>query len=191
MYPRPTTSPTATCRFSKWYMNPPPYVVKSSGQPAVCSTSPGTCFAGSTSHNSLRPIPHVWGSRSLVERVLRDHLLAEMPACAFGEQRVLAHELDATLIVGRGPAILADAHVARRDAAHGAALVVKHFGAGEPGEDFDAQRLGLLAEPAHDIAEAHDVVAIVDEAGGQQPVREWTSPWSARAARSDPRSPAY
>jgi len=34
-----------------------------SGQPKECSTRPGRCNAGSTSHSSLRPIPYDWGSQ--------------------------------------------------------------------------------------------------------------------------------
>ena len=58
-------------------------------------------------------------------------------------------------------AVLADAHVAGGDAAHRAVLVVEHLGAGEARIDLDAQRLGLLAEPAADVAQADDVVAVV------------------------------
>ena len=82
---------------------------------------------------------------ALVEPVPRDHLLAEMAARAFGEQRVLAEELHAGLEVGGRLAVLADTHVARRHAAHRAVLVVQHFGAGKAGEDLDAQLFGLLS----------------------------------------------
>ncbi len=41
-------------------------------------------------------------------------------------------------------------------------------GAGEARVDLDAERLGLLAEPAADLAEADDVVAGVVETGREQ-----------------------
>jgi hypothetical protein len=50
-----------------------------------------------------------------------------------------------------GAAVAADAHVAGGDAAHGALVVVQHFGAGEAGIDLDAERFGLLAEPAAEL----------------------------------------
>jgi hypothetical protein len=60
-----------------------------------------------------------------------------------------------------GLAVAADAHVAGGDAAHGALVVVEHFGAGEAGIDLDAERFGLRAEPAAELAQADDVVAVV------------------------------
>ena len=57
-------------------------------------------------------------------------------------------------------AVLADAHVAGGDA-DDAAVLLQQFGGGEAGVDLDAQRLRLLAQPAADIAERDDVVAVV------------------------------
>ena len=48
---------------------------------------------------------------------------------------------------------------------------VEHLGRGKAGKDLDAERLGLRREPAHDVAEADDVVAVVVEAVGQERVR--------------------
>ena len=95
-----------------------------------------------------------------------------MAAGALGEQRVLADELHARLEIGGGCPVLADAHVAGRDAAHRPGIVVEHFLTGEPGENLHTQRFRLLSQPAHDVAEAHDVVAVVDEALRQQRVRD-------------------
>ncbi len=64
-------------------------------------------------------------------------------------------------MVGAGLAILADAHVAGGDARHAAFLVVEHLGRGEARIDLDAQRFRLLRQPAADIAEADDEVALV------------------------------
>ena len=69
-------------------------------------------------------------------------------------------------------AVLADAHVAGGDALHRAVLVVEHLGGGEAGIDLDAQRLGLLAEPAADVAQADDVVAVVVHQPRHQEVGE-------------------
>ena len=105
-----------------------------------------------------------------IELEARDQLLAEVAARAFGEDRVLAVQLHAELeVVGR-LAVLADAQVAGGDADDRAVVVVQHLGGGEAGEDLDAQRLGLLRQPAHDVAEADDVVAVVVEAVGQEEI---------------------
>ena len=92
---------------------------------------------------------------------LGHELLGERAAHALGDQRVLGQQVHARRVAVLVLAVLADAHVAGGDAAHRAVLVVEHLGAGEARVDLDAQRLGLLAEPAADVAQADDVVAVV------------------------------
>ena len=110
------------------------------------------------------------GVAAFVELVLRDQLLAEVAARAFREDRVLGMQLHAELEVLGRLAVLADAEVAGGDALHRAIVVVEHFRGREAGEDLDAERLRLLRHPAHDIAEADDVVAFVVERQRHQPV---------------------
>ena len=69
-------------------------------------------------------------------------------------------------------AVLADAHVAGGDAGHRAALVVQHLGGGKARIDFDAQRLGLGREPAADVAERDDEVAVVRHQRRHQEIRQ-------------------
>jgi hypothetical protein len=76
-------------------------------------------------------------------------------------------ELDAGLKRVGLLALAVDAHVARGDAAH-AAFVEQHLVRGESGEDLDAERFGLRAEPAAEGPQADDVVAVVLEAAGQE-----------------------
>jgi hypothetical protein len=78
-----------------------------------------------------------------------DELLAEVAAAAFGEERVFAVQFHARLEVRafgcrrlRRPMSPVATPLTDR-------LVEQHFGAGKAGIDLDAQRLGLLAEPAH------------------------------------------
>ena len=96
-----------------------------------------------------------------VELVARDELLAQVAACAFGEDGVLGQELHAELEVLGGLAVLAQAHVAGGHALDGTVVVVEHFGGGKAGEDLHAERFGLLAQPLGDGAQADDVVAVV------------------------------
>lgn len=49
-------------------------------------------------------------------------------------------------------AVFEDAHGAGGDAFYRSVLVVQHLGAGEPGIDLDAERLGLLTQPFGDVA---------------------------------------
>src|SRR5690606_567912 len=47
------------------------------------------------------------------------------------------------------------------NAIDGTVLVVEHLGGGEAGEDLDPEGLGLFRQPAAQVAEADDVVAVV------------------------------
>jgi hypothetical protein len=98
-------------------------------------------------------------------------LPAEMAARALGEQRVLGEQLDARLEGLGRLAVAPDAHAAGGHAAHRAALVVQDLGGREPGIDLDPEGLGLLAQPAHQVAEAADVVAVVPQAARDRPLR--------------------
>src|SRR5690606_4967336 len=91
-----------------------------------------------------------------VEREALDELLGERTAHALADQRVLAEQRHAGLVVGPGFAVPADAHVTRGDADHGAGLVIEHLGRGKARIDLDPERLGPGGKPAADIAERDD-----------------------------------
>ena len=108
---------------------------------------------------------------AVAQAVLFLELLAQMATTAFGEQRVFRMQFHAGLVCRAGLAVARDAHVAGRDTFHCAALVVENLGAGKARIDLDAQRLSLFAEPLDDVAETHDVVALIQETGRQQLIR--------------------
>ena len=143
----------------------------SSGQPAVWSVSPGSARSGLHLPQLLQADAVALRVATFVELEARDQLAAEAAARALGEDRVLGVQLHAELEVRGRLAVLADAEVAGGDAAHVAAFAVQHLGRGKAGEDLDAERFGLRRQPAHDVAEADDVVAFVAEAIGQQGMR--------------------
>ena len=87
--------------------------------------------------------------------------LGQRPVAALGEHRLPPVEFDAGFEIGGRLAVAADAHRAGGDTADAAVLGVEDFGGGETGIDLDLQCLRLLAEPAAQIAEADDVVAVV------------------------------
>ena len=68
-------------------------------------------------------------------------------------------QLHAGLIAIGRLAVAADTQIAGGHPLDAAVLVVQHLGGGKAGIDLDAERLGLLAEPAAQVAEADDVVA--------------------------------
>jgi hypothetical protein len=107
---------------------------------------------------------------ALVELELADQHLAEMAACTLGEDRVLGVQLHAELELAGGLAVLADAEVAGGHALDRTVVVEEDLGRCEAREDLDAQRFGVLAHPAHHIAQADDVVAFVVHAVGHQEV---------------------
>ena len=84
-----------------------------------------------------------------------------MAAAAFGEEGVFGVQFHALLVGVGGLAVLADAHVAGGHTLDRTVLVVEHFGGGEAGEYFDTRSLRLLAQPAHHVTQADDIVAVV------------------------------
>ena len=102
---------------------------------------------------------------------------AQRPACAFGDDGVFALELHAATEAAGWLAVSAEPHVAGGNAGYGSVFVVEDLGRGKPRVDLHAQLRGLLAEPAADIAETDDVVAVIaherrhDEVGYAQPAR--------------------
>ena len=98
---------------------------------------------------------------SLAEFEPRDQLLAEIAARAFGEQRVFGAQLHAAREGVLRLAVLADAHVAGGDAGDRAVVVVENLGRGKARIDFDAERLRLCRQPAADVAERDDEVAVI------------------------------
>ena len=74
--------------------------------------------------------------------------------------------------IARRLAVLAHAHIAGGDALHPAGIVIEHLGGGEAGIDLHPQPLGLLGQPAAEIAQADDVIALVVHLGrGRQAQR--------------------
>jgi DNA polymerase len=68
-------------------------------------------------------------------------------------------------------AIALDTHVASGDAAHRALFIEQQFRAGKTGKNIHAQRFGLGAQPAAELAEADDVIAVILEALRQSKIR--------------------
>jgi len=99
----------------------------------------------------------------LVAQVVPGHdRLGQRAAHAFGDEDVFAVQLDAGLeVVGR-LAVAVDAEDAGDDALHPAGrFVPDHMAGGHAGIDLDAQRLGLFAQPAGEIAQRGDVAAVI------------------------------
>ena len=63
------------------------------------------------------------------------------------------------------------AHIAGGDAFDGTVFIEQHFGSGKTRVYLHTQRLGLLAEPATDIAQRNHLIALIVKAAGQQAVR--------------------
>ena len=87
--------------------------------------------------------------------------LAQMTAAALGEHGLLGMQFHTDLEHRTFAAVLQAAHIAGRDALHAAILVVQDLGGGEAGIDFHAHRLGLLAQPAAEVTQRDDVIAVI------------------------------
>ena len=96
-----------------------------------------------------------------IEAEAPDELLGERAARAFGEQRVFAGERDAWRVAVLVRAVAGDAHVAGDDALDLAVRTEHGVGDGDARIDLDAERLGLLAEPAAQAAETADIAAMI------------------------------
>ena len=95
------------------------------------------------------PIAYSCGSAPVVEREPADQRLRQVAAHAVAENRDLGADVDARLERRLLLAVLVDAAIAGADA-DDAIAVVQHFRRGEAGEDVDAFRLDLPAEPLHE-----------------------------------------
>ncbi|MNQ85604.1 hypothetical protein D3C85_1007750 [compost metagenome] len=97
-----------------------------------------------------------------VQLVALEQLLADVATAAFGEQGVLGAQFHAGGVVTLFRiALVVDAQVAGDDAAHHAVVVDQRFLGGEARVDLDAEVLGLLGQPAAQVAQRDDVVAFV------------------------------
>ncbi|MCY1497016.1 hypothetical protein D9M68_309710 [compost metagenome] len=91
----------------------------------------------------------------------RNQLLGERAAHALADQRVFAQERHATGEVRSRFAIALDAHVAGGNADDGTFVVIEHFGRGKARIDLDTQGFRMACQPATDIAERDDIVAVI------------------------------
>ncbi len=107
------------------------------------------------------PMPNFCGSRSFDRSIFGDQLLGERAAHALADQRIFAEQLHAAGKARAWLAVLLDAHVAGGDADDRALVVIEHFGGGKARIDLDAEAFGLFGQPATDIAERDDVIAVI------------------------------
>ena len=106
----------------------------------------------------------------LVELETFDDLFGKRTAATFGKQGLLRPKLHAGLeTVGR-LAVFADTHIAGRNAFDRTIFVIQHFGSGKARIDFHAHIFRLLRQPAHDFAQADDVVAMIVEIGSNRQI---------------------
>ena len=93
---------------------------------------------------------------------LADRGAGQMAPGALGQHGGLGGDVGARLEVAQRVAVLAAALVARADAAHGPVLDQQLRGR-RLGEDVGAGLLGLLGQPARELGDRDDVVAVVAE----------------------------
>src|SRR5690606_18919541 len=87
---------------------------------------------------------------------------ADVAAAAFGEQRVLGTQFHARGVHAvLGIAFTVYAQIGRDETSHHALLVDQCFLSGEARIDFDAQVFGLLGQPATQVTQGNNVIALV------------------------------
>src|SRR5262249_51211520 len=87
--------------------------------------------------------------------------LRERAATALGDDSLLGVQFHAGLIALRAVAVAANSEISRGDAPYRAVFAVKHLRRGEAGVDLDPELFRLAREPAAQVAEADDVVAVI------------------------------
>ena len=105
--------------------------------------------------------PEGLGVDALAQAEVGHQLLRQGAAAALAEEGVLAVQLHAGLEAVLGLTVAADAHGAGGDPLDSSVVVKQHLGRGKARIDFGAQGLGLFRQPAADVAQRNDVVALV------------------------------
>ena len=118
-------------------------------------------FLGRDLPQLLQAKPEFLRCAAFVEAEALQQRLAEIAARAFGEQRVFRAQLHAAGEAVLVMAVLGHTHIAGGNARNRAVVIKQHLGGGKAGIDFDAQRFRLGCEPAADVAEGDDVVAVI------------------------------
>ena len=100
------------------------------------------------------------------EIVPGDQLLAELAACAFGKQCVLAVQFDSGLETILRLALLVASEIAGRHTLDRAVLVVEHLGGGKTRKDLDTEGFSLLGQPTAKRPQAdHEVARVMHRRG--------------------------
>ena len=108
-----------------------------------------------------------------IQVVLLDQLLADVTTAAFGEQSVLATQFHAGGVKAfLRVAFAVNTQVTGENAFYYAILIDQRFLGGKARIDFNAQVLGLLSQPAAQIAQGDDVVTFVMHGLGDQHMRD-------------------
>ena len=113
----------------------------------------------------MTPSAQTCGSRPGAEVELADRRAGQVTPRALGEHGRLRGDVRARLEVPERLAVAAAALVARADAAHDAVLDEQLLG-GRLREDVGARLLGALGQPARQLGDRDDVVAVVRNGGG-------------------------
>lgn len=127
--------------------------------------------SGSTCQSSLMPMPNCWGSRSFDRSNLAMSCLASEPRTPSPISMYLpSSSMAAGCSSSRSPFF--SVPVACGDADDGTLVVMKHFGCGKARIDLDAQRFCVARQPATDVAERDDVIALIIPQGRHHKVRQ-------------------
>src|SRR4029077_3104354 len=90
-----------------------------------------------------------------------EQYLGERTAAAFSENGLLRVQFHAGLVPVGGMPVAADAEITGGDTPYAAVSAIQHLRGSKARIDFHAQRLGLLPQPAAQVAQTDDVVAAV------------------------------
>ena len=152
-----------------------PEVVHERAAAGLVVQGPAEGVLGQTGHKGrVRHLPELLdadavllGLAPVVQVEARLQLLGQRTAHALPDQGVLGVQLDAGLIVRTRLAILADPEDAGHDALDRPIGIEDQLRGRHARVDLDPKALGVLGQPATDIAQAGDVVAVVEHPLGK------------------------
>ena len=121
------------------------------------------------------------GRLAVLKLVPGDDGLGQGAAHALGDEDIFAVQFNAGLEIAGRLALAVDAEDAGDDALHLTRLFFPDdVAGGHAGIDLDAQRLGLFAQPARDVAQRGDVAAVIVHEGRHQRHRQRRRPLRAQ-----------
>ena len=106
-----------------------------------------------------------WWADILCQIIFFNQLFGKRAACALTEQHIFTEQGHAALIGWTGSSVFLQAHIAGGDTNHGI-IFIDQFRSGKSRINFHSKAFGLLSQPAADISQRDNVIAMIAHQAG-------------------------